>query len=99
MREPALIMLAQHIVMGQKLEGPQQKLGEVDHTLAPASLFVECKMLDLPSNEFILRLDLVGSQAFLLRAVDERLQLARRKAVVVDAVRLVEPLDQRDLVL
>ena len=56
-------------------------------------------MLDLPPNEFVVRLDVVGPQAFLLRAIDQRLQLARRKAVVVDAVRLVQALDQRELVL
>src|SRR5205823_11064552 len=98
-REAALIMLSQRVVIGQKLEGPQQKLGEVDYTLAPASIFVERKMLDLPPNEFILRLDLIGPQAFLLRAVDQRLQRSRRKAVVIDAVRLVQPLDQRELIL
>ena len=77
-REPTPVVLAQRIVAGQQLEGSQQQLGKIDNSLAPASLVVEREVLDLASPELVVRLDLIRPQPFLLRGVDERLQLARR---------------------
>ena len=56
-------------------------------------------MLDQPAREFVAGFDLVRPQALFLGVADETLQLARRKSLVVDAVGLVHPLDQRELVL
>jgi hypothetical protein len=56
-------------------------------------------VVDHPPRDLVARLDLVRAQAVLLRVGDEVLQLARRVPVFVDVVRLVEPLDQRELIL
>ncbi len=98
-REAAPVVLAQRVVLRQQLVAAQQQLGEVDDALALARLLVERVVLDLAAREFVVRLDLVRSQSFLLRGVDQRLQLPRGKALVVDVVRLVHALDQRKLVL
>src|SRR4051794_18353051 len=56
-------------------------------------------MLDLTAGEIIARLDLVGAAPFFLCGGDEMLQLALRKALVVDVVRAIKPLDERELIL
>ncbi len=99
MRKAPLVVLAQRLVAGKQLEGPQQQFGEIDDTLTPASLFIERKVLDLATHELVVGLDLVRPRALLFGCVDDRLQLARREALLVDAVRLVHTLDQRQLVL
>ena len=98
-REAAPVVLAQAVVPREELVASQQELGEIDHALALAHRLVERVVLDLPARELVAGLDLVRAQALLLRAGDEVLQLPRRKALVVDVVRLVQPLDQRELVL
>ena len=89
-REAALVVLAQRFVARQQLVAAQQQLGEIDDALALARLLVQRVVLDLPAREFVVRLDLVRPQALFLGAVDEPLQLPRRKALVVDVVRLVQ---------
>ena len=98
-REAAPVVLAQAVVLREQLVAAQQQLGEIDDAFALAHRLVERVVLDLAPRELVAGLDLVRAQALLLRAGDEVLQLPRRKALVVDAVRLVQPLDQRELVL
>ena len=98
-REAALVVLAQAVVAGEQLVAAQQQLREVDHAFALAHRVVERVVLDLPARELVARLDHVRPQALLLGVGDEPLQLARRKAVVVDVVRAVHALDERQLVL
>ena len=98
-REAAPVMLAQAVVPREELVAPQQELGEIDDALALAHRLVERVVLDLAPRDVVARLDLVRAQTLLLRAGDEVLELPRRKPLVVDAVRLVQPLDQRELVL
>ena len=81
-------MLAEGLVAGQQLVAAQQELGEIDHALALAHRFVQRVVLDQAPREFVAGLDLVRAPALLLFADDEVLQLPRRKALVVDAVRL-----------
>ena len=92
-------MLAQRVVSRQQFEAAQQELWKIDKPFAVTRLFVEREVLDLPPNKFIACLDLIRPRARLLRIVYQRLQLPRLKALCVDAVRLVQPLDQRELVL
>ena len=98
-REAAAIMLAQAVALREELVASQQQLGEIDHAFALAHRVVERVVLDQAPRELVARLDLVRAQALLLRPGNEMLQLPRRKPLVVDAVRLVQPLDQRELVL
>ena len=92
-------MLAQSLVPREQLVAAQQQLGEIDDPFALAHRVVERVVLDLAPREIVAGLDLVRAQAFLFRSGDEVLQLPRREALVVDAVRLVQALDQRQLVL
>ena len=98
-REASLVMRAERVLPRQHLVGPEQKLGEIDHAFALASLLVQSVMLDLPTAELVEGLDLVRAQSFFLRSADQRLQLPSGKALVVDVVCLVHALDQRQLVL
>ncbi len=98
-REAPTIVLPQRFMSRQQFEAAQQELGKIDHAFAAARLFVEREVLDLTAREVVIRLDLIRPRACLLRAVDQRLQLARGKALIVDAARLVHPFDQRQLVL
>src|SRR5205814_742716 len=82
--EPALVVLAQAIVSREKLEAAEQQLGKIDHAFAAARLLVQGVVLDLPSNEFVVRFDLVRPQARFLGVVDERLELTRRKSLGID---------------
>jgi len=98
-REAAPVVLTQALVPCQQLVGAQQQLRKVDDAVALARLLVKREMLDLAAGEIVVRLDLVRAQAFLLRNIDKPLKLAGRKALVVDVMRLVHPLDQRELIL
>jgi hypothetical protein len=99
MRKAAPVVLAQPVVLRKELVAPQEQFGKIDHALALAHRIVESVVLDLAPREFVAGLDLVGAQAFLLGARDEMLQLPWREPLVVDVVRLVQALDQRQLVL
>ena len=99
MREAPAVVLAQAFVAGQQLVAAQQQLGEVDDAFALAHRVVQRVVLDLPARQFVGGLDHVRPQALVLGAGDEPLQLPRRIAVVVEVVRAVHPLDQRQLVL
>ena len=99
MREAAPVVLAEAVVLREQLVAAQQELGEIDHAFALAHRVVERVVLDLAPRELVAGLDLVRAQALLLGAGDEVLQLPRREALVVDVVRLVQTLDQRQLVL
>ena len=98
-REAPLVVSAQAVVVAQHLVASQQQLGEVDRALALAHRVVQRVMLDLPARELVARLDRRRPQSLLLRVRDEVLKLSRREALVVDVVRLVHPLDERELVL
>ena len=98
-REAAPVVLADALVLRQQLVAAQQQLREIDDALAPAHRVVERVVLDLAAREIVAGLDLVRAQARLLGIGDEVLQLPRREPLVVDAVRLVQALDQRELVL
>ena len=98
-REPAPVVVAQPLVPREQLVASQQQLGEVDDALALAHRLVQRVVLDLAACELVAGLDRVRAQPLLLGAGDEPLQLLRREALVVDVVRLVHPLDQRQLVL
>ena len=98
-REPAPVMLAHAFVSGQQLVAAQQQFRKVDHAFALAHRVVQRVVLDLPARQFVGRLDHVRPQALFLGVRDEPLQLLRRIAVVVEVVRAVHPLDQRQLVL
>ena len=92
-------MLAQPLVLRQQLVGAQQQLRKIDDAVALARLLVQREVLDLASREFVVRLDLVRAQALFLRCIDQALELPRRKALIVDVVRLVHALDHRELIL
>ena len=98
-REAAPVVLAEAVALREQLVAAQQELGEIDHAFALAHRVVERVVLDLAPRELVAGLDLVRAQALLLGAGDEVLQLPRRKPLVVDVVRLVQPLDQRQLIL
>ena len=98
-REAALVMAAQRIVAGQELVAAQQQLREVDDAFALAHRVVQRVVLDLAPRELVARLHHVRSQALFLGVGHEPLELARREAIVVDVVRAVQALDQRQLVL
>src|SRR5439155_27249409 len=83
-RKAASIVLAQAVVARQELVSAQQELGKIDDALAIAGLLVEGVVLDLAPAEIVVGLDLVRTQARLLGAVDERLQGADGKPVVID---------------
>ena len=92
-------MLAQPLVLGEELVISQQQFWKIDNTLAFARLLVEGVVLDLPARELVVRLDLVRPQPVFLGGIDQRLQLPRRETLVVDVVRLVQALDERELIL
>ncbi len=96
--EAVLVVLPQDLVAVEQLVAAQQQLGEVDHALAIALCVVECVELDEAAVVVVVDLDVLRPQARLLRTVDEQLQIARRIALVVDVVRLQQPLDRAQLV-
>ena len=98
-REAAAVVLAQALVPGKELVAAQQQLGEIDDAFALAHRVVERVVLDLPARQFIGRLHHVRALALLLGIGDEPLELLRRVTVVVQAVRAIHALDQRQLVL
>ncbi len=97
-REAAPVVLADRVVLREELEAAQQQLREVDHALALAHGLVEREVLDLRALEVVPRLDRVRPESRLLAVGDEVLELARRIALLVEAVGAVEALDQRELV-
>ena len=98
-REAPAVVLAKVVALREELVAAQQELGEVHDAFALAHRLVERVMLDLPSREVVAGLDGVGPQPLLLRVGNEIHELPRRITVVVDVVRLVQALDQRQLVL
>ena len=92
-------MLADRIVIAQHLEAAQHQLAEIDHAFALALVFVELVDLDFLARFVIARHHHVRAQPLFLVAGDEPLHLLERKALVVDAELLVQPLDGRKLVL
>jgi hypothetical protein len=93
------VVVAQRLVVCKQLVAAEQELGEVDHAFALAHRVVQGVVLDLAPAELVAGFHHGGTQAFLLRVRDEPLQLPRREAVVVDVVRAVQALDERELVL
>ncbi len=96
--EAVLVVLQQVQVLGERLEGAQQELGEIDHALAIALRVVVGVEGDHAAREFVARLHRVGAQPRFLAVVDEILQLARREFLLVQALRLGQALDERLLV-
>ncbi len=96
--EARLVVMQEVQVRGEQLVGSQQQLGEVDHAFAIALRVVIGVEGDHAARELVARFDRVGAQARLLGVVDEALQLARRVFLLVQALRLGEPLDERELV-
>ena len=84
MLKSALIVFANVIVVANQLERAQQQLGEVDHAIALADIFVEPVNLEhLLLDRILPRIDMRRSQAFILVVIDIPLRLFRRPARLV----------------
>src|SRR2546422_5884818 len=85
------VMVAEYLVPGKELIGPQQQLGKIDHALALALLVVGGVDLRKTAGDFVPDLDVSGPPALLFFRVDEILCFPRRESVLVDAQRLHHP--------
>ena len=97
-REAALVMLAQRIVVAQQLEGAQHQLGEVDHALALALGLVGLVDLDQLARVLVVHLDVARAQPVFLGAGDEPGHRLGHEALFVEVHRLDDALDRRELV-
>ena len=96
--EAALVVAAQRLVALEQLVAAQQQLRKIHNRLALALRFILLVELNALAGEVVPGLDRVRSVAGFLLAVDELLQLARRKFLVVDVERLQQALDGGELV-
>ena len=100
MPEALAIMRQQRRVVAQQLQASEQQLAEVDQSAALAGELIALVEIDhLHHVGIAVGIDLMRTQPFFLAARDERLHLARRIALVVDAVVLEQALDQPELVI
>ncbi len=88
-----LVVLAQRVVVAQQFVGAQHQLGEVDHALALALVFVGLVDLDQLARMLVAHLDILRPTTVFLRAGDEPADLLGGEAVLVELHRLDDALD------
>ncbi len=96
--ETRLIVRAQRRVERQQFEAAQQQFREVHHAFALALLVVRLVQFDELAVEVVGGVDILRTQALLLRVVDEVLKVLGRILLVVDFQPFHQPLDGRKLV-
>ena len=97
-REAPLVVLAQRVVVAQQLVAAQHQLGEVDHALALALVFVGLVDLDHLARLRVVRLDVARALALFLVAGDEPAHLLGHETLFVEVHRLDHALDRRHLI-
>ena len=97
--KPALVVLADGVVVAQQFVRAQHQLAKVHHAFALALFFVQLVDLDLLARIAVMRGHIAGAHAFFLAVGNEVGQLLGRKTLVVHVVLLAQALDGRELVL
>ena len=96
--ETRLVVPADGLIAFQEFVGAQQQFREIHNSLSLALGLILRVQLDPTAGEIVPGLHRMRPAAGLLVAVDEVLQLARRKLFVVDVEGLQQALDRRELI-